>query len=324
MTVQDHERFDPPTWSLAHLYDAGIFWGLIGVFAFSLTVPLTRIAAPIFGPVVAGLGRAALASLFAAAFLSATSQPRPRWCDLPLLTSAGLGLFVGYPLFLSLGLETVPSIHGAVTSGLLPLATAVAATVLARERPSAIFWTGTIIGVGVVLAYALTQGEGAIVRGDVWLLCAVVSGGLGNASGALIARKMGGWQTICWGLIVVSPITLAAVFQDGTRLAIHAPLQAWLSLVYLGIVSSLLAFCAWVKGLSIGGIARVGQLQLLQPFAILPFSAILLAEKITFAGLMTSLIVLACAILSIRSSQVIEEPDCTMSFADRVEQRPAN
>jgi drug/metabolite transporter (DMT)-like permease len=160
MAIQEHERFQSPSWSHSRLYDAGIVWGLVGVFAFSLTVPLTRIAAPIFGAVVAGLGRAALAALFAAAFLSATSQPRPKWRDFPLVTSAGLGLFVGYPLFLSLGLETVPSIHGAVTSGLLPLSTAVAATVLARERPAAKFWTGTVVGVAVVLTYALTQGAG--------------------------------------------------------------------------------------------------------------------------------------------------------------------
>jgi drug/metabolite transporter (DMT)-like permease len=283
-------------WGPFRFGDAGLFWGVIGVFAFSLTVPLTRVAAPTFGPVVAGLGRAALAALVATAFLLMTSQPRPTLRNLPMLTSAGLGLFVGYPLFLSLGLETVPSIHGAVTSGLLPLATAVAAAVLAGERPPAIFWTGTIAGVGVVLTYALAHGGGSIARGDAWLLCAVVSGGLGNASGGVIARKIGGWQTICWGLVVVAPITFVAVFQKSAQLAIHAPLQAWFSLLYLAIVSSLLAFCAWVKGLSIGGIARVGQLQLLQPFAILACSAILLGEQVTFASLMTSLLVLVCAI----------------------------
>jgi drug/metabolite transporter (DMT)-like permease len=121
----------------------------------------------------------------------------------------------------------------------------------------------------------LHRGAAQIVRGDAWLLCAVVSGGVGNASGGLIARKMGGWQTICWGLVVVAPITFAAVLHDSAQLVLHAALQAWLSLLYLGLVSSLLAFCAWVKGLAIGGIARVGQLQLLQPFAILVCSAIL-------------------------------------------------
>jgi drug/metabolite transporter (DMT)-like permease len=301
MTVQDGEKFDPRRWGRFRLYDAGVFWGLIGVFAFSLTVPLTRVAAPVFGAVVAGLGRTALAALFAAASLLITSQPRPTLRNLPMLTSAGLGLFVGYPLCLSLGLETVPSIHGAVTSGLLPLATAVAAAVLAHERLSAIFWAGTIAGVGMVLAYALTQSGGSIVRGDAWLLCAVVSGGLGNASGGVIARKMGGWQTICWGLVIVAPITFAAVFQDRAQLAIHAPLQAWFSLLYLAVVSSLLAFCAWVKGLSIGGIARIGQLQLLQPFAVLACSATLLGEHVTFASLMTSLLVLVCAVACLRS-----------------------
>jgi drug/metabolite transporter (DMT)-like permease len=214
-----------------------------------------------------------------------------------MLIAAGLGLFVGYPLFLSLGLETVPSIHGAVTSGLLPLATAVGAVAVAGERPPAMFWAGAIAGVAVVLIYAVTQGGGTIVAGDAWLLCAVVSAGVGNSSGGLIARKIGGWQTICWALLVVSPITCGAVLRDSARLAIHAPFAAWVSFLYLGIVSSLLAFCAWVKGLSMGGIARIGQLQLFQTFAILPFSAILLGESISYASLIASLAVLFCAVV---------------------------
>jgi drug/metabolite transporter (DMT)-like permease len=250
--------------------------------------------------VIAGLGRAALAALIAGPLLLATSQPRPKLRDLPTLMAAGLGLLVGYPLFLSLGLETVPSVHGAVTSGLLPLATAVAATVLAGERPPATFWIGTLAGVFAVLTYAVTQGGGMLVAGDAWLLCAVVSAGIGNSTGGLIARRIGGWQTICWALLLVSPVTVGAMLQDHTRLTIHAPFEAWMSLLYLGIVSSLLAFCAWVKGLSMGGIARIGQLQLLQPFAILPSSAILLGEQITLASLATSVIVLICAILCLR------------------------
>ena len=286
---------------LSDVRNGGIFWGTLAVLAFSLTVPLTRIAAPIFGGVIAGLGRATLAALIAGAFLLATSQPRPKLRELPVLLAVGLGLLVGYPLFLSLGLETVPSIHGAVTSGLLPLATAVAATLLAGERPPVMFWVGTLAGVVAVLAYALTQGGGMLVTGDAWLLCAVVSAGIGNSTGGLIARRIGGWQTICWALVVVSPITIGAVLQDHARLTVHAPFGAWVSLLYLGIVSSLLAFCAWVKGLSMGGIARIGQLQLLQPFAILPSSAILLGEQITAASLAASVIVLVCAVLCLRA-----------------------
>jgi drug/metabolite transporter (DMT)-like permease len=288
------------------LFKSGVFWGLLAVLAFSLTVPLRRVAAPIFGGVIAGLGRAALAALVAGPVLVATSQPRPNVRDLPILIAAGLGLLVGYPLFLSLGLESVPSIHGAITSGLLPVATAVAATALAGERPPVMFWISAVAGVLVVLTFAVTQGGGRLVVGDAWLLCAVVSAGAGNCAGGLVARRIGGWQTICWALLVVSPITMGAVLQEANRFAIHAPFTAWISLLYLGIVSSLLAFCAWVKGLSLGGIARIGQLQLLHPFIILTFSAILLGEQITLANLMTAGIVFICAVycLSLPISKV--------------------
>ncbi len=163
------------------------------------------------------------------------------------------------------------------------------------------FWIGTLSGVLVVMTFAITQGGGTIVAGDAWLLCAVGSAGVGNSSGGLIARKIGGWQTICWALLVVSPITFGAVLQDNARFTLHAPFAAWMSLLYLGTVSSLLAFFAWIKGLSIGGIARIGQLQLIQTFTILPFSAMLLGEPITYASLIASLAVLFCAILCLRT-----------------------
>jgi drug/metabolite transporter (DMT)-like permease len=283
------------------VHGSGVLWGTVAVLAFSLTVPLTRIAAPVFGGLIAGLGRAVLAAMIAGPLLLATSQPLPKLRDVPTLAAAGLGLLVGYPLFLSLGLETVPSVHGAVTSGLLPVATAVAAVVLASERPPATFWAGTLAGVSAVLAYAIIQGGGTLVAGDAWLLCAVASAGIGNAAGGLMARRMGGWQTICWALLAVSPVTFGLVLHDSSRLAIQAPAGAWISLLYLGIVSSLLAFCAWVKGLSIGGIARIGQLQLLQPFAILPSSAILLGERITAASLAASAAVFVCAVFCLRA-----------------------
>jgi drug/metabolite transporter (DMT)-like permease len=291
--------------------DGGVFWGLLAILAFSLTVPLTRIAAPMFGGVIAGLGRAALASFFAGAFLIARPQPHPTLRDLPVLMAVGLGLFVGYPLFLSLGLQTVPSIHGALTSGLLPLATAVAATVLAGERPSLVFWSGTVAGVAVVLTFVIAQGGGRLVAGDAWLLCAVVVAGVGNACGGLIARKVGGWQTICWALVIVSPITIGVVLLDSAPLTslVPVPVTAWLSLLYLGIVSSWLAFCAWMKGLSVGGIARIGQLQLLQTFAILAFSAILLGEPITGPSLLAAFAVLCCAVLCLRTKPALRRPD---------------
>jgi drug/metabolite transporter (DMT)-like permease len=285
--------------------DGGVFWGAVAVLAFSLTVPLTRIAAPIFGGIIAGPGRAALAATAAGLLLLATSQPRPALRDLPMLMAVGLGLFVGYPLFLSLGLETVPSIHGAVASGLLPLATAVGAVTMARERPPAMFWAAAAAGVLAVFTYAVTQGGGKLVAGDAWLLGAVISAGVGNSGAGLIGRKLGGWQTTCWALLIVSPISFGAVLQDSARLATHAPAVAWICLLYLGIVSSLLAFCAWVKALSIGGIARIGQMQLFQPFVILLLSALFLGEHVTSASLVASLAVFSCVVLCLGARKTL-------------------
>ena len=49
---------------------------------------------------------------------------------------------VGYPFFLALAMERVPSAHGAVVVGLAPAATAVLAVLRTGERPRLPFWLG--------------------------------------------------------------------------------------------------------------------------------------------------------------------------------------
>jgi drug/metabolite transporter (DMT)-like permease len=57
-----------------------------------------------------------------------------------------------------------------------------------------------------------------------------------------------------------------------------------------------LAFVFWYRGLALGGIAGVGQLQLLQPFFGLALASMLLGEPVAWGMIaVTSLVVLCVA-----------------------------
>ena len=97
---------------------AGLAWGLLGVAAFSFTVPFTRVAVGGLSPSFIGSGRAVVAAVLAAAALSlAPRQHLPHGQQWARLAVVGGGVVVGFPLLTSFALTTAPASHGAVVIG---------------------------------------------------------------------------------------------------------------------------------------------------------------------------------------------------------------
>jgi drug/metabolite transporter (DMT)-like permease len=215
-----------------------------------------------------------------------------------------LGVVIGVPLTFSWGMHALPAAHGAITLGLLPLATALVATLRAGERPSKRFWAASVVGSAAVLAFAEINGAGHIQPGDIILLLSVAASALGYAEGARVAREIPGWQVMSWALVFGAPlhvIPLALSLRAHPPSAV--PLGAWAGLAYIALVSQWLGMFAWLKGLATGGIARIGQVQLLQPFCTLLFAAVLLGEAIT-APMIVAAVVVVAAVAVARNAPV--------------------
>ncbi|MBA3504309.1 MAG: DMT family transporter [Betaproteobacteria bacterium] len=258
----------------------GVLWGALGVASFSLTLPATRAAVAHLDVGFVAIGRGLGAGLLAAVILWTTRQPVPRRSDLFSLCGVAAGVVIGFPFLTTLAMVHVPAAHGAIVVGLLPLSTAVAGVALAGERPSAGFWIVSLAGTAVLLAFILDRAQGSVSAADVALIGAVVSAAFGYALGGRLATRLGGWQVICWALVVSLPfLALAAlVLVEWPRASV--PWSAWAGFAYVTLVSQLLGFFAWYHGLAIGGIARVSQTQLLQLFMTLAASAVLLGERL--------------------------------------------
>ncbi len=288
---------------------AGIIFGLAGVLCFSLTLPAMRLAVVSFDPIFIGLGRALVAACLAAPLLYFTGQPKPTRAQCRSLALVILGVLVGFPIFSAWAMQRVPASHGAVVLGLLPLATALAGAMRAHERPSALFWCASALGSFAVIAFAVASGGGGFQAADFALLGAVASAALVYAEGGRLAREIGGWQVICWALVFAFPLLLVPV---GTTIHTHglaATPAAWMGFAYLSLFSGFLGFFAWYHGLALGGVARVGQVQLLQPFFTLAFSTLFLGEHFS----LLAVIAMSCVALSIffgrRSTVILAAPD---------------
>jgi len=188
-----------------------------------------------------------------------------------------------------------------VLVGLLPAATAVAAVFRARERPSVTFWLASAAGLAAVLAFAAAQGAGRPTAGDGLVLLAVTASAVGYAEGGALSRELGGWRVLCWALVLSAPVLLPIVAWSMDARMLEASPRAWAGFAYLSGVSMFLGFFAWYRGLALGGVARVSQLQLLQPLLTLGWSALLLGEEVERGTLGAALLVVACVLASARS-----------------------
>jgi len=248
-----------------------------------------------------GLGRAVVAAALAGVLLAVVRHPLPRRDQLAGLALVALGVVIGFPLFTALALRELTSAHGAVIVGLLPAATAAMAVLRAGERPSRGFWLATAVGLVAVLAFAVSQGAGAPQAADGLVLIAVALGALGYAEGGALSRELGGWQTICWALVLSMPLVApVAVFVGLTR-DVSGGTDAWLGFAYVSLVSMFLGFFAWYAGLARGGVAKIGQVQLAQPVLTLLWAVLLLGEHVGLATALAAVAVLASAAVAQRT-----------------------
>ncbi len=267
--------------------------GCIGMVIFSGSLPATRAAVMGFEPFFLTAARAAVAGLLALALLVLLRQRRPDRRDLPPLAVVAGGVVIGFPLLSALALRHVSAAHSLVFIGLLPLVTAVCGAWRGGERPGPAFWAFSVLGGVLVAAYAAGQGE-ASLPGDLLMLAAVLVCGLGYAEGGRLSRRLGGWQVISWVLALSLPVTLPLAVWAMPRSFAAVDAAAWAGLAYVSLGSMLLGFVFWYRGLALGGIAAVGQLQLLQPFLGLVLAALLLDEAVSPAMLGAAIGVVAC------------------------------
>ena len=296
----------------------GWLLGALGVLIFALTIPMTRLAsgtlaAPQLPPVFVAVGRAALAGLLAVLWLVATRAPWPRPAQWRQLALTSLGVVFGFPLFLGWAVQRVDAAHAAVVSGLLPISTAVIGAMLMRQRPSRGFWACALLGLALVLGFAFWKGGAQVQAADGLLGAAVLWGGLGYVLGARLSVAQGDGQpamapaqVISWVLVAALPVTVPLALATWPTAPVRA--SAWGGFVYVSVFSMWLGFFAWYRGLQLGGMLRVSQIQLLQPFLSMALAVPLLGETLDAATVGFALAVMGSVFLS-RRMAVVAVPD---------------
>ncbi|WP_431263515.1 DMT family transporter [Roseateles chitinivorans] len=268
--------------------------GFIGMLIFSGSLPATRVAVADFDPVFLTAARATIAGALALLALRGLRAPRPTRAQAVPLVIVAVGVVIGFPLLTALALQHVTSAHSVVFIALLPLSTAAFGVLRGGERPRPVFWIFSVLGSLLVIGFAAAQGLTASPAGDLLMLGAILVCGLGYAEGAKLSRTLGGWQVICWALLLSLPAMLALALWRLPASVAGVGAAAWVGLGYVSLFSMLIGFVFWYRGLAQGGIAAVGQLQLLQPLFGLALAAGLLHESVSPAMLAVTVAVIGC------------------------------
>jgi drug/metabolite transporter (DMT)-like permease len=260
--------------------------GVAGVVMFGGTLPATRLVVAQLDPLFLTAARATIAGCAGLVFLLIARKPLPPRVLWPEIFIGGLCTVVGFPVFMALAMMRVPAAHGGVVLGILPLATAGAAALVARERPSAGFWLASLAGAAIVIGFVLRQNHMQwFAAGDLYLFATVIAGAFGYTLSGRTSMRMPGWEVVSWQVAMLLPFSTCAAFLLWPRdLGAMSP-QAWAGLAYVGLVSQFFAFFVFNAAMAMAGVARIGQLMLLQPFVIVVLAALINSEPLRLTTL---------------------------------------
>ena len=271
--------------------------GFVGILIFSLTLPVTKLAILSFSPYFIAFGRATFAGAVALAYLVIKHEPMMAKADIGKFVVIALGVVFGFPILTTVAMTHGSSSHGAVILGMMPLATTVIGVVRFGERPSLGFWLVSLLGAALVVIYALLKSSGSFTLVDLLLVLGGICACIGYVEGGELSKKMNPRAVISWALVISLPFNIIFSYLTFDSVYYDAGLSAWTIFIYLSLFPMFIGFFFWYEGLAIGGIARVSQVQLIQPFCTLVAASVLLGDSLTWMNLVFAVLVVSTVIL---------------------------
>ncbi|KJZ35263.1 DMT family transporter [Pseudomonas fluorescens] len=281
--------------SLAKPSDLPVYLKLAAVtMVWGGTFVAGRYLAGSLSPLLAASLRFLLASLALLLFISMARtplvRPNPRqWLQLSLL--GFFGIFF-YNLCFFYGLHYISASRASLIVALNPAVIGLASWLLFKERLN----RAKVVGIAICMAGAsmvivsrdpqLLAGGVDAWLGDLLIFGCVLGWGVYSLFSRELNHSLGPVQTVTWSIllgtvmlwttsIVRGEVSVAAIAQLGT--------QQWLSLLYLGVLGSALAYIGYYDGIRKIGATRSGVFIALNPLTAVVLGALLLDEPLTLA-----------------------------------------
>jgi len=280
-----------------------LFWG--GTFIAG------RVIAPVLPPMTAATGRFAIAAALLYLWARKLEGGLPRLDRQQWMTTAALGFFgmFIYNLCFFGALARMPAGRTALFIALNPAVTALAAALLFRERLGGLKWLGIAMALAGV-AIVITRGEPlaalhdisqSVGVGELLMFCGITSW----AAYTLIGRvALKGLSPIAattyaslWGFAFLA---CGALFEWPQVHWGGVTWQAWVGIVYLGAIGTVVGFVWYYEGVKALGPSRTAIFNNLVPVFGVLLSVLMLGESILVSMVIGGMITIGGVMLTNR------------------------
>ncbi len=295
--------------TLTALQKSGLRYAFFGIFLFSASLPLTKLALQGYDPLFTAFARPLIAGTLAIPLMvraGALRLPRALWRPMIYVTIGGA---FSWPIFIALALQRSTSAHVAVIAAVMPLVTAIMSVIKTKRKVGTQFWIASSLGTLLLILFALSRGgaEGENGVADLLTLAAVLGSSFCYVEGASLTKHMPGWQVISWVVIIAIPISIvgAVLTYKHTEHLYQFHWNALLGLLGIGFSSMYLGFFAWYRGLKDLGVAHGSQVQQMQAIMTLGWSALFLHERITLGTVLSACGIIICVLWAITTANSV-------------------
>ncbi len=222
----------------------------------------------------------------------------PERKDFPRILAVGFLGFTVYHVFLNYGERTVSAGAASLIVSFTPVMTALLACFLLRERLRFLGWAGIAVSVSGVALISFGEGGGiALDPGSLLILLASLGSSLYNVFQKPLLKR---YDPIAFTTYAMTAGTLfMLVFLPGLSGAIvRAPLEATLSVAYLGVFPGAIAYSTWTYALSRMPASRLATTLYLAPVLAIAIAWLWIGEIPTLLSLLGGVITLAGVVLT--------------------------
>ncbi len=218
------------------------------------------------------------------------------WRMIGILGVLGIACF---QVFLYLALQTTQVVNALLLLSLCPILIFIGNMIFYRELPSAKAAIGVLVSLlGVITV--VSHGDFEILKnfafgiGDFWMFLASCTWAAYSIALRSKPKNISQLNMLFSCTVVgVALLSVTALFIDSSSVVSTWDTSTYLSLAYLAIVPSILAFICWNRGVELIGASQAGSFLHLIPLFGAFLSYILLGEQLAFYHLLGGLLIFA-------------------------------
>lgn len=248
-----------------------------------------------------------LAGTLFVCFFLIKGQPLPTRKEFVWLTGMSILLFVSANGIATIALKYIPSGLAALIAALYPLSVVILERIFFRNtKITTVTFIGLLLGIcGIAVVFydnAFLSNEEGYTWGVVLSMVAMLSWSIGTILIARTKTKLNTYYATGWEMLISSVLLFVMLLLSGQRIPLSAiPLEAWGAITYLVLVSSIVAFAAFIYTMKHLETAVASLYAYINPIVAMLAGSLLVDEKLTLNILIGSLITITGVFLVNRS-----------------------